>query len=114
MKWDVKGIERGLKVVAGRIAVAAGTPSVVDGDGFTLTDVAAGKVRVTLADPGKAILSAIGCSTEATDATAHMVKAEVESSSAVLFRVYVADATDGALVDNVGFSFLIVAKDTRL
>lgn len=114
MKWDVKAVERGMKVVAGRVSVSGGTPAVVDGDGFTLTDVAAGKVRVTLSDPGKAILSAVATSTEATDATAHFVKGEVESSSAVLFRVYVADATDGALVDDVGFSFVIVSKDTRL
>lgn len=114
MKHAVKAGERGLKIVPGRVSVAGGTPSIDDGEDFTIVDVAAGKVRVTLSNPGRAIVSAVASSTEATDATAHMVKAEVESSSSVLFRVYVADATDGALVDNVGFSFIIVAKDTRL
>lgn len=114
MKSDLKAVERGLKVIFGRVAVAAGTPSIADGEGFTIADTAAGKVTVTLKDPGKAIVAALCTSTEATDATAHTVKAEVVSSSVVLFRVYAHDGTDGVLADDVGFSFMIAAKDTRL
>lgn len=114
MIHDLKAIERGLKVVAGRVAVSGGTPSVADGDGFTVIDVAAGKVRVRLADPGKSILVAVANATDATDATGHYVKVEIEDYRDVVFRVYVDDGTDGALADNIGFGFVIIAKDTRL
>ena len=106
MLHDLKAIERGLKAVCGRVAVSGGTPSVVDGDGFTLVDVAAGKVRVTVSDPGKSILTAVANPNGAIDATAYTVDVEVESSTSVLFRVFVVDGTDGALVDNVGFHLL--------
>jgi hypothetical protein len=114
MRWDAKAVERGVKLIAGRVSVSGGTPAIVDGDGFSIADTAAGKVTITLSDPGKAILAALATSTEATDATAHSVKMEVVSESSVVARIYVHDGTDGALADNVGFSFLIVAKDTRL
>lgn len=111
MKWDVKALERGLKLVAGSVAVAGGTPSVVDGDGFSVIDVAAGKVRVRLADPGKSILVAVANSSETTDADGYYVKYEIEDYRDVVFRIY---DEAGALVDNVGFGFIIVAKDARL
>lgn len=111
MKWDVKALERGLKLVSGRVAVSGGTPSVADGDGFSVEDVAAGKVRVRLADPGKSILVALANSNETTDADGYYIKFEIEDYRDVVFRVY---DESGALVDNVGFGFVIVAKDARL
>lgn len=104
--------DHGVRMVSGRVDVSGGTPSVGKGRGFTVVDTAAGQVQVVLSNPGKSILSATATPIETTDATAHMVKvdAKVEASS-VTFGIYVADGTDGALVDDVGFYFNIVLDD---
>lgn len=103
---------RSVRQIIGRVAVASGTPSVAVGEDFSVTDVAAGKVKVTLSKPGRSIIGVSAVPFEATDTTAHFVKvlAKTEASD-VTFGVFVADATDGALVDDVGFYFTITVKD---
>lgn len=99
-------------IVAGRISVSGGTPSITQGEGFSIADTGAGQVTVTLSRPGSAIVAAVATAIEGTDATAHSVKVDtITSGTSVLFGIYVHDGTDGALVDNVGFSFLIIVKE---
>lgn len=104
--------QRRVRKIMGRVDVSAGTPSVGVGEGFTVVDTAAGQVQVVLTKPGKVILGVSALVLETTDATAHMIKVDAKTeASSVTFGVYVADATDGALVDNVGFYFEITVKD---
>jgi len=103
---------RGVRFVLGRVDVSGGSPSVGKGSGFTLTDVAPGQVKVNFNLAGRQILSAVATALEGTDATAHMVKVDDKTeASDVTFGVYVADATDGALADNVGFYFMVALSD---
>lgn len=113
MKFLIKSEgSRRVRKICGRVDVAAGTPSVGVGSGFTVTDTAAGQVKVNITKPGKRILCALATPIEGTDATGHSVKvdAKVEASS-VTFGIYAADATDGALADDVGFYFEITLSD---
>jgi hypothetical protein len=104
--------QRSIRKITGRIAVTAGTPSIVQGTGFTIADTAAGKVTVTLTKPGRVLLGAIATPINNTDATAYSVKIMgTPDATSVVFGVYEADATDGALVDNVGFFFELTIKD---
>lgn len=108
----VAGQARGIRIIAGRVDVATGTPSVGAGSGFTVVDTAAGQVQVVFDEPGRSILSAVATAIETTDATGHYVKVDAKTeASSVVFGIYVADGTDGALVDNVGFYFQIIVKD---
>lgn len=101
-----------LRMVAGRIDVAAGVPSIAQGGGFTIADTAAGKVTISFSKPGKALVSAIACPIENTDATAYGCKIMgTPSASGFVVGVYVADATDGALADNVSFYFQALIKE---
>lgn len=101
-----------LRAIVGRVAVASGTPSVAQGTGFTVADTGAGQVTVTLSEKGSAIVGVQATAIEGTDATGHSVKADtITGGTSVLFGVYVADGTDGALVDDVGFSFTIWVKE---
>lgn len=98
--------------IYGRVDVSGGTPSVGVGRGFTVTDTAAGQVTVNITRPGNSILYASATPVETTDATGHFAKVDAKTeASSVKFGIYVADATDGALVDNVGFYFHIVVQD---
>lgn len=111
---DIKSEKRARRIrkISGRIDVAGGTPSITSGSGFTITDGGAGLVTVTLSRPGRSLLGVQCIPIESTAATAHMAKVlSVTNASAVQFGIYVADATDGALVDNVGFFFEITVKD---
>lgn len=109
----VSGQPRKCRAVIGRVDVSGGTPSVGVGEDFTVADTAAGQVTVTLTKPGRSILCALATPIQTTDATAHSVKVDAATeASSVVFGVYAADATDGVLVDNVGFYFAIVVKDS--
>lgn len=105
--------DRGIRIIAGAVAVSGGTPSVVAGSGFTVSDTAAGKVTINITKPGKSLISAVATPRENTDATGYSCKimGSSRSASAVVVGVYVADGTDGAPVDNVGFEFVIIVKD---
>lgn len=109
---EIKTPQRKVRKITGRVDVSGGTPSVGAGAGFSVVDTAPGKVQVVLTKPGRVILGAIATPIEATSATGHSVKvlAKTEATD-VTFGIYVADATDGALVDNVGFYFEITVKD---
>ncbi len=98
----------------GRIAVSGGTPSIAEGEGFTITDGGAGRVTINITKPGKQLINAIATVIDSTTATAHSAKALSVSVSAVEFGIFVHDATDGALVDNVGFSFEITLSDVSV
>jgi hypothetical protein len=92
-------------MVHGRIAVSGGTPSIAAGSGFTISDTAAGKVTITLDKPGSAIIP-VACPVESTDATSFSCKIHgVPTAFAFIVSIYQDDATDGVLVDNVGFCF---------
>lgn len=110
---DIKSArQRRVRKIIGRVDVSGGTPSVGVGAGFTVVDTAAGQVQVVLDKPGREILCVSAIPIQTTDATAHMIKVDAKTeASDVTFGVYVADATDGALVDNVGFYFEITVKD---
>jgi hypothetical protein len=106
--------ERGMKLrrICGRVDVASGTPSVGVGNGFTVVDTAAGQVKVVLSRPGRSIICALATPVEGTDATGYSVKVDAKTeASDVTFGIYVADGTDGALADDVGFYFDITVKD---
>lgn len=109
----VAGQSRQPRMICGRVDVSAGTPSVGAGADFTVVDTAPGQVQVVFDHPGKSILFAGATPLQTTDATGHSVKVDavVEATSAT-FGVYVADSTDGALVDNVGFYFQVILKDS--
>lgn len=100
-----------LRIVSGRIAVASGTPSASAGNRFSVTDTAAGKVTITLTEPGRTLISAVANAIEATDTLCHSVKILAQSASAVTFGIFAHDGTDGVLADDVGFSFMIVVAD---
>lgn len=104
--------QRQIRKIMGRVDVSGGTPSVAKGSDYTVVDTAAGEVQVVLTHPGRQTLCIIATPLEATTATGHSVKviSQVDGVSAI-FGVYVADATDGALVDDVGFYFEITVKD---
>lgn len=103
---------RNLRVICGRVDVAAGTPSAAVGDGYTVVDTAAGQVQVVFDKPGKSIQCALAIPIETTDATGHFVKVDAKAeATSVTFSTYVADATDGALADNIPFYFLVILKD---
>jgi hypothetical protein len=100
------------RLICGRVDVSGGSPSAAKGAGFTVVDVAAGQVKIVFDDAAQEILSAVATPIEGTDATGHSVKVDAKTeASDVTFGVYVADGTDGALVDNVAFYFMIVVKD---
>lgn len=102
----------GVRIIAGRVDVAGGVPSVGVGSGFSVVDTAPGQVQVVFSNPGRRILSAVATAFEGTDATAHMVKVDAKAeATSVTFGVYAADATDGVLADNVPFYFIIVLSD---
>lgn len=103
---------RHVRILSGRVDVSGGTPSVGVGSGFSVVDTAAGQVQVVFTHPGRRILSAVATPIETTDATGHSVKvdAKVEATS-VTFGIYAADGTDGVLVDNVPFYFIIILSD---
>lgn len=103
---------KGVRFVLGRVDVAGGTPSVAKGSGYTVTDVAPGQVKINFSMPGRQILSAQATPIEGTDATAHMAKVDAKTEATdVTFGIYAADATDGVLVDNVAFYFMIALSD---
>lgn len=110
----MKSVEpRPTRWICGRVAVAAGSPSVAQGSGFTVVDTAAGQVQVVFTLPGERVLSAVATAIEGTDATAHSVKVDaVTEASSVVFGIYAHDATDGVLVDNVGFYFIVALSDS--
>lgn len=110
------GVEdRGLRIIAGRVAVSAGTPSVAYGSGFSVVDVAAGQVKIVFEHPAKSIISAQCTVSQGTDATGYSAKIDARTEATdVTFGIYVADGVDGALADNVDFDFLILVKDVRL
>lgn len=100
------------RIIAGRIAVSGGTPSITKGSGFTIADTAAGKVTVTFSQPGHSLICAVASPVENTDATGYSCKIMgAPSGSSIVVGIYVADGTDGALVDNVGFSFQAILED---
>lgn len=100
------------RIICGRIDVAAGTPSIAQGAGFTIADTAAGKVTISFSKPGKALLCAQATAIENTDATGYSCKIMgTPSASDMVVGVYVADATDGALADNISFYFSAILKD---
>lgn len=100
------------RIIAGRVSVSGGTPSVALGSGFTVTDDAAGKVGIVFSKPGKKLISAIVTPIENTDATAYMAKIMgTPSASGFQAGIYVADATDGALADNISFYFQAILED---
>lgn len=103
------------RILMGTIAVAGGVPSIVYGQGFTITDQGAGLVRVTLTSPGKRILAPLGMAIEPTNTVAQIVKALAVDTAGtyVDFAIMVVDGTDGVLVDNVGFSFQIAIEEVR-
>ena len=104
--------DHGWRIVAGRVDVSGGTPSVGAGTGFSVVDTAAGQVKVVFSNPGRSIVSAVANAIQTTDATFHGVKIDAKTEATdVTFAVYVADATDGALVDNVGFYFQCILDD---
>ncbi len=107
-------VDRKTRRISGEISVSGGTPAIVSGSGYTITDAGAGKVTVTLSLAGRIILGAHATVIESTEATGHFAKVISKSASAVTFGIYVADATDGALVDNVGFFFEILVKDVAV
>ena len=110
LKTDVRA--KAQRIVAGRVAVASGTPSVSKGQGFTVADTAAGKVTITFSKPGHELVSIVATPIENTDATGYSCKimGTPDGTSAVV-GIYVADGTDGALVDDVGFYFTAVLQD---
>ncbi len=100
------------RMLCGRIDVAAGTPSIAQGAGFTIADTAAGKVTITFSKPGKALLCAHATPIENTDATGYSCKIMgTPSESSIVVGVYAADATDGALADDISFYFSAILKD---
>lgn len=100
------------RIVAGRVAVSGGTPSVSQGQGFTVADTAPGKVTITFQKPAKALVSAVATPVENTDATGYSCKIMgTPSATSFVVGVYVADGTDGALVDDIGFYFQAVLQD---
>lgn len=103
---------KALRLVAGRVAVTAGTPSVSQGQGFTVADTAAGKVTITFARAAHQLVSIVATPINNTDATGYSCKimGTPDGASAVV-GIYVADGTDGALVDDIGFYFSAVLQD---
>lgn len=107
--------DKSIRKITGRVDVSGGNPSVGAGSGFTLTDGGAGIVTINITKPGRSILGAIAIPIESTEATGHYAKVLAKTeASAVKFGIYVADGTDGALVDNVPFYFEITLKDCRV
>lgn len=100
------------RVVSGYVTVSAGTPVITRGEGFTIADTAAGKVTITFSRPGKYIVAAVASPIENTDATGYSAKIMgTPSGTSIVVGTYVADATDGALADNIPFSFIAVLQD---
>jgi hypothetical protein len=110
IKSDVRA--KAQRIVAGRVDVSAGSPSIAQGQGFTIADTAAGKVTITFSKPGHQLVSMIATPIENTDATGYSCKIMgTPSGSSAVVGVYVADATDGALADNISFFFQAVLQD---
>lgn len=110
LKTDRKAKKQ--RMIAGRIDVSGGTPSIAQGQGFTIADTAAGKVTITFSKPAKALVCAVASPIEDTDATGHFCKVMgTPSATSVVIATYVADATDGALADNISFYFYAVLQD---
>lgn len=110
MKLDSRA--KSYRALVGRVAVAAGAPSVSAGGGFTVVDTAAGKVEIVPTKPGKALISAIAIPIENTDATGFSCKIMgTPTGSSIIVGVYQHDGTDSVLVDNIGFYFDIVLQD---
>lgn len=100
------------RMVAGKVTVSSGTPAVSIGEGFTVADTAAGKVTITFSRPGRYLVSAVACPIENTDATGYGCKIMGSpDGSSIVVGVYVADATDGALADDVSFFFQAILQD---
>jgi len=100
------------RIICGRVNVSGGTPAIAAGQGFTIADTAAGKVTITFQRPGKALVSAVASPIENTDATGYSAKIMgTPSASSFVVGTYVADATDGALADNIPFYFVAVLED---
>jgi len=107
--------DKSIRKLTGRIDISGGTPSVGAGSGFTITDGGAGIVTINITRPGRTILGAIAIPISSTEATGHFAKVlAYTDASSVKFGIYVADGTDGALVDNVPFFFEITLKDCRV
>lgn len=97
--------------LCGRVNVSGGTPSVAKGSGFTVADTAAGKVTISFTKPGRNLISAIATPIENTDATGYSAKIMgTPDGSSIVVGTYVADATDGALADNISFYFSVVLE----
>ena len=110
MKTDRRAQKQ--RIISGRVNVSGGTPAITAGQGFTIADTAAGKVTITFQKPAKALVSAIASPIENTDATAYSAKIMgTPSASSFVVGTYVADATDGALADNIPFYFVAVLED---
>lgn len=111
IKKDIKEVKP-IRMIAGRINVSSGTPSVVTGSGFTVSDTAAGKVTINFTRPGKACNSIVATPVQSTDATGYSCKIHgAPTGAAAIVSVYVADSTDGALADDVGFCFVALLQD---
>lgn len=110
----VAGQHKGLRMIAGRVDVSGGVPSVGEGAGFSVVDVAAGKVKVVFKESGRKIVSFTASPIEATDTLGHSAKvlARTEASD-VTVGIHAADGTDGVLADNVGFYFQALVKDYK-
>lgn len=100
------------RIIAGKVSVSAGTPSVAKGLGFSVADTAAGKVTISFTNPGKNLISAVASPIENTDATGYSAKIMgTPDASSIVVGTYVADATDGALADNISFFFQAILED---
>lgn len=103
---------RRVRHISGRVDVSGGTPSAAIGSGYTVSDTGAGVVTVNITRPGREILSVSAIVIESTAATGHYIKVSSKTeASAVVFNIFVADGTDGAPADNVGFYFDIAVRD---
>jgi hypothetical protein len=110
VKHDMR--QKNLRIVSGRVAVSSGTPSVSKGGGFTVSDTAAGKVTITFSKPGKELIACHATPIENTDATGYSCKIMgTPTATSVVIGIYVADGTDGALVDDIGFYFSAHIQD---
>lgn len=110
LKTDMRAERQ--RIVSGTVAVSSGTPSVSSGSGFTVSDTAAGKVTITLSKKAKSFVAAVATPVNNTDATGYSCKIMgTPSGSSIVVGIYAADATDGVLVDDIGFSFVLIVKD---
>ena len=113
---DVQALERGLKIISGRVTVASGNCTVADGAGFTVGNFSTGVV-VTLDDKYSGLLHAsatLNIAGADDDDFMRLKAHDVTSAKTVTFAAHDTAGTADATPADGEFTFMLLLKNSSV